>query len=622
MRFLLLTASLVGAALLAASPTAAGTDLPPLVERPGRSDAGGVTLHLEGRFLSAVVARVGANGAVETRCEEARALPPAPASAPGPAAAAVVRGPSAATFEVVNGDAPGEGLNDPTPRSPVGGNPGTTLGQQRLEAFRYAASLWAARIDSSVPVRILASFDALSCGETAAVLGVAGSIQVHRDFSGAPRAGTWYPSSLAAKLARTDLDAGVDDIQARFNGALDGGCAFPRRWYYGFDASPSAEEFDFVTIVNHEVAHGLGFATYVDLPTGAKLQGRDDAYLLRLLDAATGRRWNELTDAQRKASAVATGQLLWDGPAVTAKSGLFSGGIGAGGRVRMYAPAALEAGSSVLHWDTTLFPHETLEPTYTEVTHQLLITRDLLTDVGWGATVPESPYAWILPSSARADGRGGAFFTTDLLVANRGSRTASLVLKFLGHDADGTNGAERAFSLGAGRAVTYRDVLATVFGLAEGYGAIKVSSSVAELSVLGLTATAAPPAVGGTYGQSVAAFSSAEAIGTGALRVIHGLREDALFRTNLVLVNATAQPVVVDLLLRSEEGAVVGSPRGVVLPPLAMTQVGSVVAELGGAGAAGPVQVLLSTPTPGGAFVAYAALIDNATNDPRTLLPR
>ena len=33
----------------------------------------------------------------------------------------------AANFVIVNGDGAGEGLNDPTPVSPVGGNTGTTL---------------------------------------------------------------------------------------------------------------------------------------------------------------------------------------------------------------------------------------------------------------------------------------------------------------------------------------------------------------------------------------------------------------------------------------------------------------------------------------------------------------
>ncbi len=46
---------------------------------------------------------------------------------------------AAATFQIVNIDSAGEGFNDNTPAVPVGGNDGTTVGQQRLIAFQYAA---------------------------------------------------------------------------------------------------------------------------------------------------------------------------------------------------------------------------------------------------------------------------------------------------------------------------------------------------------------------------------------------------------------------------------------------------------------------------------------------------
>ena len=50
----------------------------------------------------------------------------------------------AAMITVVNLDGPNEGFNDPTPVAQVGGNPGTTLGEQRLIAFQYAADAWGA----------------------------------------------------------------------------------------------------------------------------------------------------------------------------------------------------------------------------------------------------------------------------------------------------------------------------------------------------------------------------------------------------------------------------------------------------------------------------------------------
>src|SRR5687767_11531911 len=52
---------------------------------------------------------------------------------------------------------PPEGFNDPTVVAPVGGNPGTTLGEQRLLAFQHAANIWAQTLDSGVEIRIEAS---------------------------------------------------------------------------------------------------------------------------------------------------------------------------------------------------------------------------------------------------------------------------------------------------------------------------------------------------------------------------------------------------------------------------------------------------------------------------------
>ena len=69
----------------------------------------------------------------------------------------------ATTITIVNLDSAGIGLNDTTPAAPVGGNPGTTKGAQALNVFQRAASLWAAKLVSSVvrevsTVRLRVSF--------------------------------------------------------------------------------------------------------------------------------------------------------------------------------------------------------------------------------------------------------------------------------------------------------------------------------------------------------------------------------------------------------------------------------------------------------------------------------
>jgi hypothetical protein len=224
---------------------------------------------------------------------------------------------------------------------------------------------------------------------------------------------------------------------------------------------------------------------------------------------------------------------------------------------------------------------------------------------------------WLLPSSARASGAGGAFYTTDLTVANTGVTEAAVFLRFLGHDADGRNGPERSFLLAAGHSVTWADVLG-LFGLGEAWGGLQLRSASPSLVATSQTST---PGGGGTFGQSVPLVPETELLRSGTSRTIPAVREDAAFRTNLVLANGGEAPCDVEVSLVSEAGALLGSRR-YTLPPLGMTQVTRVVRELGVTASVSGARLVVSTPTAGGALAAYASVIDNRTNDPRTLLPR
>ena len=220
-------------------------------------------------------------------------------------ASAVAAGAGPAQFVIVNVNAPGVGFNDPTPATPVGGNPGATLGAQRLIAFQYAASLWSARLDSAVPIRIRAQFTSLAAG----VLGSAGPITVSRDFVNAPLTGTWYHAALANKLAGVDLVPANDDISANFSTNFN--------FYLGLDGNHGALP-DLVTVLLHEFAHGLGFSQLASLTTGALFNGLPDHYNTNLLDTTLGLHWPQMTDAQRLESATRFGRVVFDSAGVTA----------------------------------------------------------------------------------------------------------------------------------------------------------------------------------------------------------------------------------------------------------------------------------------------------------------
>jgi hypothetical protein len=224
------------------------------------------------------------------------------------------------TIIINNNNAPGVGFNDTTPAVPVGGNTGTTVGQQRLNAFTYAANLWGATLTSATPIVINAQFSALTCTATSAVLGSAGATRVYRDWTGVPRTGTWYPYALANKLFGSEIDSAPGaQINANFNANLgQPTCLSGSTWYYGLDGNEPANGIDFVAVLQHEMGHGLGFQTFTSGTTGNYFSGFPSVWDHFLMDNTTNLTWVNSTAAQRAASAIGVNRLVWTGANVTA----------------------------------------------------------------------------------------------------------------------------------------------------------------------------------------------------------------------------------------------------------------------------------------------------------------
>ena len=233
----------------------------------------------------------------------------------------------AANIILVNADPDGVGFNDPTPATPVGGNWGTTVGDQRLIAYSRALQLWGSVLKSNVPITVLGSFSPLTCTATGGTLAQAGAWNIEYNFPGVP-ANTLYHSALANSIAGEDLYVGTDivdgaDVGAFFNGSLGSpGCIEGNTWYYGLDSNTAPNTINFLNTFMHELSHGLGFSNFVSESTGARLAGFDDVYMGFTRDNVTGKLWTQMTKAEIAAAAKRDGQEVWVGPNVTARAPL------------------------------------------------------------------------------------------------------------------------------------------------------------------------------------------------------------------------------------------------------------------------------------------------------------
>ena len=372
-----------------------------------------------------------------------------------------------AKITIVNNNAAGVGLNDPTPVAPVGGNPGTTLGQQRLNVFKKAAEIWGAELDSPIEITVLASMEPLTCTATAATLGSAGQRFIYSDFDGvllfpgAEFPNIWYGSPLASKRAGqnmlvvdppTDVVGPVTDIRARFNSNLgQPNCLTGSFWYYGFDTNTPVGQNNLLTVLLHELAHGLGFQDFATLTNGSQILNMGDIYGHYLFDTTVGLHWNDMTNAQRAASAVNTRRVVWDGPPVGAELP----GVMAFGRplLRVTSPAGI---AGIYEVGTAVFGAPL---TATGITGQVVLGTDAANVAGPSTTDGCTPFtnaAAVAGKIALVD-RGTCGFIVKVKNAQDAGATAVIVAdNVAGGPPAGLGGVDPTITIPSGR-VTLND---------------------------------------------------------------------------------------------------------------------------------------------------------------------
>lgn len=311
-------------------------------------------------------------------------------------------------------DLPGEDCDvapwdDASPRTPVRGNNGTTLGQQRRLATLEAARLLSEELRPRVPIRVRACWRDLGAATgNSFTLANAGPTFVFLANSEAggrrptlERPYTWYVAAAAAQQIGTDLCrfsnqdcASAMDIRMNFNVSVDSGSGFD----YGFIHAPGAPS-SFISVAMHEIAHGLGIFGLVTLnqnngTVGAqpRFDGQpyawDDiygAFARWTPQANAGSEFLRLSDAERVLALSAGLNLRFAGPNAVALNPNRDFGPPAS-FVSLHAPSVIAPGSTFSHIASGIYPVQLMTASISSAgPRELGIALGMLRDVGFTA---------------------------------------------------------------------------------------------------------------------------------------------------------------------------------------------------------------------------------------------
>lgn len=243
-------------------------------------------------------------------------------------------------------------------------------------AFQYAVDIWQNLISSPVPIHVKASWVALDKG----VLGSCRPADFYKNFNSTQIWDSHYPVALAEKMLGTEINQPGDyEILAQFNKDFV-------NWYFGIDGNAPTDQYDFASVVLHELGHGLGFTGnfYSQLGSGGYSSMVDD------LPAA----FDEFLVNKDGEKLVNTD--LFPNPSKALNQNLVSNNLkfyttlANGYLPRLYAPFKWNEGSSIYHLDESTYPAGNLNSLMTpysglgEAVHDPgPYALDILYDIGW-----------------------------------------------------------------------------------------------------------------------------------------------------------------------------------------------------------------------------------------------
>ncbi len=291
-------------------------------------------------------------------------------------------------------------------------------------AFQRAVDIWASTLITTVPIEIDANF--------ASVDDLDDPEEYENTLAFIRPSETWalarandqqivIPIALANQRSESDRDPGEPDFAMTVIERND--------WYMGLDGRPESNQFDLVSVVLHEISHGLGIVDSFDLDEdgngryGLMFRNREER-VPTLFDYFINLRNGDqlVTDlsspSDELADAITGIKLFWAGPQTIRANG---------GRspVMLWAPSEFEAASSIAHLDEDAYPSGTSDSLMTphlarrEVSQRPgPLLRAMLEDMGY--TVRGQMVQ--IPHFGVGDG-----LSSDIVITNRSSTETATV---------------------------------------------------------------------------------------------------------------------------------------------------------------------------------------------------
>lgn len=111
--------------------------------------------------------------------------------------------------------------------------------------IKEAFKIWESILISNIPINTHIYWENLGNS----TLANAASSKVYKNFSNAPNRDIWYPSSLAESIHGKNLNGNEADIVLKIN----------KNMVWSVQNPDHPEAYDLVSVILHEIAHGIGF---------------------------------------------------------------------------------------------------------------------------------------------------------------------------------------------------------------------------------------------------------------------------------------------------------------------------------------------------------------------------